>query len=141
MNANQLFRIRIALLLMLCLVAITLLLSYTRVGDNANAQTLERELFKLSDKELFKLGITQVEDPPGNFDWMVAWSDSSDETLMIVLDALELQKIGAVASCGHGRAGWYVTREEFFKARNVLLESQAVYQRGVIVVTPRTKLQ
>ncbi len=139
MNASQLFRIRLALLLMLCLVGITLLLSYTRVGDNANAETLERELFKLSNKELFKLGITQV-DQPGHIDWSVAWSDDSDETLKAILDALKPQQIGALASCGHGRAGWYVTREEFFKARKALLESQAVYQRGVIVVTPRIRM-
>ena len=143
-------RIRIALLLFLSIIATSLLTASPRNGSvsdthlrNAALTVIhDREiaLLKMSSDELFKIGITQV-DQPGGILWSVAWSDSSDETCTAISDALEVHRIGAFASCGHGRAGWYVEREDFFRARQALLDSVAVKIRRVDIVTPKFKLQ
>lgn len=107
-------------------------------GTSSANQTkaLKLALFHLTSEELFRVGITQVEQSDG-LQWSVAWSNDSADVIRAVHAALQTANINGFASCGHGRAGWYVSRDQFFEARTALLTSPEVERLEIQVVTPR----
>ncbi|MDB5386189.1 MAG: hypothetical protein JWM11_1835 [Planctomycetaceae bacterium] len=107
----------------------------TEMADEYERQILEFGLFRLNDKELVRHGITQVLSEEGP-DWVVAWSKSTPEDKKAIRDAIEKTNVSCYGSCGHGRAAWYVPREQFFAARKALSESTEVRSLCIRVVTP-----
>jgi hypothetical protein len=99
-------------------------------------RAMELVLFRLTDAELFSIGITQV-DQSGLLHWAVAWSADHGAQAEAVRGVLQRMGVGAIGSCGHGCEGWYVRRTDFFRVRQKLLEDGAVRTSGVNVVTPR----
>ena len=95
-------------------------------------------MFRLTSEQLFRLGVTQVEQQ-GRFDWAVAWSDDSQDSAAVISQALQPEHIGAFGSCDLGRCGWYVPREDFFRARKALLLSKEVAARKVQVTEPKLR--
>jgi hypothetical protein len=108
--------------------------------EKSQVRAVECVLFKLSIKELFPLGITATAQS-GDFDWCVAWSHDTNEVSDAIESALEPVGIGWYGSMGHGHAGWYVRRQDFFAARKALNESAQVPLLGIKIVTPRLKLR
>ena len=103
----------------------------------SRTHAVEMVLFKMSDNELFALGITQVKQP-GGLEWAVAWSTDSEEDFAAIDAALVRAGIRAGGSAGLGRAGWYVPRGQFFRARTALLADDRVRALETIhVVDPR----
>ena len=107
-------------------------------GPQSRTRALELVLLRLTAKELFDLGITQVEQPDG-LEWMVASSDDSDAAIKAVGNALDAVGIGGFGSSNHGRTGWYGPREQFFRARGALLRSPDVQKLGVSVIDPKLR--
>jgi len=105
---------------------------------NAASRTraVEMILFRMSDEELYAIGITQVEQP-GRLDWAVAWSTDSAEDLAAVDAALRRADVAGGAVADLGMAGWYVPREQFFRARDALVADDKVRALGIKVVEPR----
>ncbi len=100
-----------------------------------NVRALELVLSNLSSEDLFKIGITQTQDS-----WLVAGSNDKPEVMEAISRVLEPAHISAVASCDVGMCGWYVPREQFFRARTLLLSNTNLNALGVTVVTPRFSL-
>jgi hypothetical protein len=92
----------------------------------------EAELFKLSDEELFEIGVTATDAG-----WAVAWSTESEEDIAAIDEALDSVSVSANGSCGRGRCGWYVRRSDFFVAQQALLKSDRVRSLGIKVVVPK----
>ena len=107
-------------------------------GDDVASRTraVEMVLFKLTENELYEIGITQV-DQSGRTDWSVAWSVDTPEVFFAVVETLESAGIQHGASASLGHIGWYVEREDFFRAQRALLASTEVKRLGVTVVEPR----
>ena len=128
----------------LSILATSMLLLYGCASPPPNpdtsARALQAALFKLTDDELFAIGVTKIHQP-GHIDWAVAWSSDSDEVSQAIGRALKRVGVGCFASYGHGRAGWYVEREQFFTARRALLDAPDVQRLGVQVVEPRFSLR
>jgi hypothetical protein len=93
-------------------------------------------LSKLSDEELFAIGVTST-----SAGWAVAWSTDSSADADAIQGALGSVDLSASGSCGRGRCGWYVSPEEFFVAQRALLASRSVRERGIKVVEPRLPTQ
>lgn len=96
-------------------------------------------MYHLTSKELFELSITES-DQKDHWMWAVYWSDDSVQTMDAIEATLKPLNIEYVGSMGHGRAGWYVDREQFFTARRALLASPAIRALGWRVVTPKFRL-
>ena len=113
-----------------------------RALADAESQTraLEAVLFRLTEEELFSLGITAVAYK-GGADWAVAWSPASAETLQTLDAVFSEAGVRGGASTSRGRAGWYVPREQFFRARCALLAAPGVRALGVTVVEPKLTLR
>jgi hypothetical protein len=111
-------------------------------ADDPISQTraTEHVLFKLTADELFKIGITQVEQPR-SIDWGVACSSDRGDVRNAIHHELSLAGVWAFVSCDLGCAGWYVPREQFFRAREALIHSPSVLARGAQVVTPKFSLR
>ena len=107
---------------------------------DAQIHALEAVLFKLSEDELFAIGVTSVEQD-GRTDWAVAWSSDSDETMRAIEQALDRVGVSGGASCSRRRCGWYVPREEFFAARRALLEIKGIDGLDIQVVEPLFSLR
>lgn len=105
----------------------------SRTVDHMRATELA--LKSLSSEELINVGITQSFQDGAAW-WAVCWSDDSAATGAVMERVLAPLKIQAIGSMGHGRAGWYVRREQFFDARRELLASPEFRTRPVLVVTP-----
>ena len=103
--------------------------------DASRTRAVEMVLFKLTDAELYGIGITQV-DQSGRIDWSVAWSTDATEVMGAIVATLERAGIHHDASVSLGHAGWYVAREDFFRAQKALLASIDVKRLGVTVVEP-----
>lgn len=99
----------------------------------SRTHAVEMVLFKMSDSELYALGITQVAQP-GGLQWAVAWSTDSEEDFAAIDAALGRAGIQAGGSAGLGMAGWYVPRDQFFRARTVLIADDRVRTLGTIHV-------
>jgi hypothetical protein len=113
-----------------------------RALKDAESQTraLEAVLFRLTDEELFSLGITVVAYEGGT-DWAVAWSPASHETLQAIDAIFSEAGVRGGVSTSRGRAGWYVPRGQFFRARRALLAALGVRGLGVTVVEPKLTLR
>jgi hypothetical protein len=111
-----------------------------RASSNADDRdrALELLLFPYSDERLCALGITSV-DQPGRKDWAIAWTEDRGTKFNAVDHALRAAGVPYGAYCDLAVCGWYVPREEFFRARRVLLEDADVVRLGVTVVTPRVE--
>jgi hypothetical protein len=92
-------------------------------------------LFKLTGEELYAVGVVQTRDGD-DFDWLVAESNSSVEVAAAIQGTLMHAGMCAWGSGGHGACAWYVPRERFFEARQVLLASPQVQSLHIDVVTP-----
>jgi hypothetical protein len=112
--------------------------AFVQLRPSESMRATEMMLFRLTPDELFKVGVTQS---GSSTDWAVFWSDDSQKTAAAVDRALQPVGIGAGASMGHGRAGWYVEREEFFAARRALLGSPEIRALGHHVVTPQVRME
>jgi len=109
------------------------------LGDPVSqTRATEMVLFKLRRDELAKIGVTQVIQDT-RVDWAIAWCCYSTETRTAILQAFKRHRVEAFASCGLNRAGWYVAREEFFRAQAILLDSN-VEALGVEIVKPAFRL-
>jgi hypothetical protein len=103
----------------------------------SRTRAVEMVLFKMSDKELYALGITQVQQA-GRLEWAVAWSTDSPADLAAIDAALHGAGVEGGAFADLGMAGWYVPREKFFRARTALLADDRVRAlKTVLVVEPR----
>jgi hypothetical protein len=130
---------------MLSILATSMLLlhgcaSPSSFRDSDTSTRTQAALFKLTDEQLFAIGVTQVHQP-GHIDWAVAWSSDSNEVRAAICEALKRVGVGCFASYGHGRAGWYVEREHFFTARRALLDAPDVQRLDVEIVEPRFSLR
>lgn len=110
------------------------------MDDRLSANALQKALFKLNDQELRDLGITQVSGDDSLM-WAVASSSANGDEENAIIQALEAVGIHCMGSCSRGYCTWYVSREDFFAARKVLLQSAAVSQLHIVVVTPQTSSQ
>ncbi len=70
-------------------------------------------LNSMSDDDLFAVGITAVDGGR----WSIAWSTDSPQDIIAIHDAFEKVNLFAVGSYGHGSAGWYIEKEDFFTAQ------------------------
>jgi hypothetical protein len=125
---------------LLLILALTLTTCGTREAPTVSTSAsvdrdLEVALFPLSDQALFARGITSV-DQPGGKQWAVAWTEDRGAKFDAVDRVLRDSGTLAGGSCGLGRCGWYVNREDFFRARRALLADVDVARLGVQVVTP-----
>lgn len=66
----------------------------------------------------------------------VAWSAATEDAADAIRAVLNRADVGFSASCGRGRCGWYVAREDFFLARRALLDDHRVRELGINVVDP-----
>lgn len=89
-------------------------------------------LSKLSDEELFDIGVTSTDAG-----WAVAWSTDSRADREAIQGALGNAGVMALGSCGRGRCGWYVSSDDFFLARRALKGSLAVRKLGIEIAEPR----
>jgi hypothetical protein len=105
-------------------------------ATDPTAEDQERLLFALSDEQLFARGITSV-DQPGWKAWAVAWTEDRGPKFEAVDRVLREAGCAGLATCDLGMCGWYVKREEFFRARRALVADAEVKRLGVFVVTPR----
>ena len=94
--------------------------------------SIENALFKMSNQELFKIGITAIDGK----DWSIAWSSDSAEDMDAIQSAFDEIGISAFGSCGHGRCGWYVDRTEFLRAQTALKRNDAIKGLGLEIVEP-----
>ena len=112
-----------------------------RIATDVSSQdrAMEMVLLRLTEGELFEIGITQT-GKSGALEWSVAWSADSPEVIRAVKNALDGAGVRAGASCGRGHCGWYVPCRSFFKARRALLGADKVRALGVQIVTPHVTL-
>ena len=103
-----------------------------KLREQESAADLEARLFRLSDDELYDIGITAIE---GNY-WSVAWSDDSDTHFDAITDALAAVGLAAQGSFGLGAGGWYVHRTNFFAATEALKQSEIVGSLEIRIVEP-----
>jgi len=106
----------------------------------SRTHAVEMVLFALSDQELYGLGVTQVQQGD-ELDWAIAWSTDSEADSAAVEAALRRVGVSGFASCGLGMAGWYVPRDDFFRAQAALLADETVRARRIDVVQPRLTRQ
>lgn len=94
--------------------------------ENSRTRATEMVLFKLTGEELSKVGIGQW--PVGNGTgelWRVAVEyQASSESQLAFKRALERAGVEPAASLCSGVVGWFVAREDFFKARQALLSAR-----------------
>jgi hypothetical protein len=111
-------------------------------ADDASSQSRATEmvLFKLTSDELSAIGVRQTDDGD-DLDWSIAFSSSSWDAQIAIQGALNRVGIGAWGSGGHGVCLWFVGRDKFFAAREVLLADPEVKRLGVEVVTPEFSLR
>jgi hypothetical protein len=93
---------------------------------------LQSLLMKMSDDELFAVGITAVH---GGL-WSIAWSTDSEEDVIAINNALKKVNLSASGSFNHGRGGWYIEKGDFFVAQAALKQSQNVRRLGIRIVEP-----
>jgi hypothetical protein len=79
-------------------------------------RALQTVLFRLTGDDLYALDIVAVQ-VQGETDWAVAWSLDSPEIMQAVDAAFAKAGVQGGASGDLGHAGWYVPREQFFRAR------------------------
>ena len=104
-------------------------------GTDERAQRtsqLQSLLKKMSDDELFAVGITAVH---GGL-WSIAWSTDSEEDVIAINNALKKVNLSASGSFNHGLGGWYIEKEDFFSAQAALKQSQEVRRLGIKIVEP-----
>ncbi len=97
----------------------------------------EMVLFKLSAKELGNLGIHQIEQEAGHYEWYLAFSRDTDEEVSSISEVLNTVAPDAWCLTSHHHAGWYVPREQFFQAQEALLKDQRIRMMNVIITTPK----
>ncbi len=104
-------------------------------ASNGRAKLLELVLFKLRPDELMKIGITEVSEPSGK-SWSVAFAIDRAEMTERLARVMSSQNIKFIRSCDLGVWAWYVPREEFFRARQVLIAEDIRKPLGAEIVEP-----
>ncbi len=107
-------------------------------SDN-ESRAMQLVLFKLTDKELFQIGITQngLPDRPV---WGVAVSHGFSDSGRAFERALAGVGVSPSGTMDLGMVGWYVPREQFFTARRALLAA-GLSTNEIEIVEPRFTLR
>jgi hypothetical protein len=104
--------------------------------SDSESRALQLVLFKLTGKELFQIGVTEV-GQPGRLDWGLAWCRGFSDSGRAFEQALSSVGVSAGGVYGHGHAGWYVPREQFFTARRALLAATNLHGIELTIVEPK----
>ncbi len=111
----------------------------TRVNSDVSNRQIYREgdletaLFKLSDDELFDIGVTATDVGL----WSIAWSTDSAEDSAAINNALASVGLSALGSFNHGRGGWYIEKADFFVAQAALKQDRDVRRLEISIVEPQ----
>ena len=100
---------------------------------------LEMILLGLSDEELDRIGIHVSGFDHGMWVFAYAYDDTPCQAAI----ESSLRRAGIkdyLCWCGHGMAGWSVSKRDFVRARRALLEDREVLVQGVVVLSPRLSL-
>ena len=110
-------------------------------GDSGSeTRATELVLFKLTDKELFEIGITEV-GQPGRLEWGLAWCRGFSDSGRAFEQALSSVGVSAGGVYDLGRSGWYVPREQFFVARRALLAATNLHGIDLTITEPKFSLR
>jgi hypothetical protein len=110
-------------------------------GDlSSESRAMELVLFKLTDKELFQIGITEV-GQPDRLEWGLAWCRGFTDSGRSFEQTLASVGVSAGGVYGHGYSGWYVPREQFFAARRALLAATNLHGIEFTITEPKFGLR
>ena len=106
----------------------------------SETRAMELVLFKLTDKELFQIGITQVEQP-GRLEWGLASCRGFSDSGRAFKEALSSAGVSPGGVYDLGYSGWYVRREQFFAARRALLTATNLHGIELTITEPKFSLR